>query len=173
MHSPKKYSFQLLNSRSIRNKVDLITQLIIDSNCSIYVITDTWLTIGDSALASQLTPGGFKILLANKYIYFLYTYIYTSHHRGGLALLFSSELKLISSSTPCFSTCEILIRNIQFPSLFTIISILIYRPPSSSLWSLLADLSFILESFTLVNMVILCDFNIQINNENHASLSLT
>ena len=87
-------------------------------------------------------------------------------------LLFSSELKIISSPTPCFSSCEILIRNIQFPSLFTIISILIYRPSSSSLWSLLADLSSILESFTSVNTVILCDFNIQFNNENHASLSL-
>ena len=65
-----------------------------------------------------------------------------------------------------------MIRNIQFPSLFTIISILIYRPPSSSLWSCLADLSSILESFTSVNTFILCDFNIQINNENHASLSL-
>ena len=50
MHSPKKNSFQLLNSRSVRNKVDFITQLIIDSNCSISVINDTWLTIGDSAL---------------------------------------------------------------------------------------------------------------------------
>ena len=77
VHSPKKYSFQLLNSRSVRNKVDLITQLIIDSNCSISVITDTLLTIGDSALASQLTPGGFKVFLANKYILFIYLYI---HH---------------------------------------------------------------------------------------------
>ena len=42
VHSPKKYSCKLLNSRSIRNKVDLITQLIIDSNCSISVITDQY-----------------------------------------------------------------------------------------------------------------------------------
>ena len=33
VHSPKKFSFQLLNSRSVRYKVDLITQLIIDYNC--------------------------------------------------------------------------------------------------------------------------------------------
>ena len=65
-----------------------------------------------------------------------------------------------------------MICNIQFPSLFTIIIILIYLPPLYSLWSFLADLSSILESFTSVNMVILADFNIQINNENHASLSL-
>ena len=153
----------------------MITQLIIDSNCSISVITGTWLTIGDSALASQLSPDGFKYCLQiSIYLYiliYIYIYIYISHRRSGLSMLFSSELKLISSSTPCFSSHEILIRNIQFPS-FTIISILIYRPPSSSLWSLLADLSSILESYTSVNTVILCDFNIQINNEHHASLSL-
>ena len=163
MHSPRKYSFQLLNARSLRNKVDLITQSIIDSNCSISAITETWLTNDDSALASQLTPDGFKLLLANRS---------TSHRGGGSALLFSSELKLISSSTPCFSSCEILICNIQFPSLFTIVIILIYRPPSSSLRSFLTDLSSILESITSVNTVIIGDFNIQINNDNYASLSL-
>ena len=166
MHSPRKYSFQLLNARSVRNKVDLITQLIIDSNCSISAITETWLTNDDSALASQMTPDGFKLLLAN---------MSTSHRGGGLALLFSSELKLISSSTPCFSSCEILICNIQFPSLFTIVIVLIiyiYRQPSSSLRSFLTDLSSILESITSVNTVILGDFNIQINNDNYASLSM-
>ena len=46
------YSFQLLNARSVRNKVDLITQLIIDYNCSISAIIETWLIIHDSDLAS-------------------------------------------------------------------------------------------------------------------------
>ena len=99
MQSPRKYSFQLLNTRSVRNKVDLITQSIIDSNCFISAITETWLTNDDSALASQLIPDGFKELLANRY---------PSHRRDGLVLLFSSELKLILSSTPCFSSYEIL-----------------------------------------------------------------
>ena len=49
------YSFQIINARSIRNKVNLITQLIIDSNFSISAITETWLTTDDSTLASQLT----------------------------------------------------------------------------------------------------------------------
>ena len=59
---------------------------MIDSNCSISVITNTWLTIGDSALASQLTPDGFKVLMDNKYIFiysyiyiYIYIYIYTHH----------------------------------------------------------------------------------------------
>ena len=141
----------------------MITQLIINSNCYISAITENWLHIDDSALASQLTPDGFEVFLTNKY---------TSQCHGGLDLLLLSELKLISSSTPCFSSYEIIFCNIQFPSLFTIIIILIYRPPSSSLCSFLADLSSIIEYFTSVNTVILGDSNIQINNENNASLSL-
>ena len=45
-----------LNEISVRNKVNLITQLIFDSNFSISAITDNCLTIDDSALASQQTP---------------------------------------------------------------------------------------------------------------------
>ena len=56
----------LLNDRSVHNKVDLITQSNIDSNCSISAITETWLINDDSALASQLTPDGFKVLFANR-----------------------------------------------------------------------------------------------------------
>ena len=65
-----------------------------------------------------------------------------------------------------------LICNIQFPSLFTIVFIIIYRPPSSSIRSFLNDLSTILESMSSYNTIILGDFNIQVNTDNHASLSL-
>ena len=120
-YSPNNYSFLLLNARSVRNKVDLITQLIIEYNCSISAITETWLTNDESAIASQLTPNGFTLLLANRP---------TPNRDGGIIMLFSTELNLISFSTPNFSSCEMLICDIQFPSLFTIVFIIIYRPPS-------------------------------------------
>ena len=132
VHSPRKYSFQLLNDRSVRNKVDLITQSITDTNYSISATTETWLTNDDSALASQLTPSGFNILLANRS---------TSHRGGGLALLFLSGLKLILLSIPCLFSCKIMICNIQFLFLFTIVIILIYLPSSPSLWSFLTYIS--------------------------------
>ena len=73
--------------------VDLITKLIIDSNCSISAITETWLTHYDSTFTSQLTSTGLIFLLAN---------IPTLKHGIVLAMLFSTELKIISSSTPNF-----------------------------------------------------------------------
>ena len=54
-------------------------QLIINYNYYISAITDTWLTNDDSAIASQLTPDGFKVLLTNWS---------TSHRGGSLTLLF-------------------------------------------------------------------------------------
>ena len=65
-----------------------------------------------------------------------------------------------------------LISDIQFPSLFTIVFIIIYHPPSSSIRSFLNDLSTILEYMSSYNTIILGYFNIQVNTDNHASLSL-
>ena len=65
-----------------------------------------------------------------------------------------------------------LICEIQFLSLFTIVFIIIYRPPSSRIRYFLNDLSTILESMSSYNTIILGDFNIQVNTDNHASISL-
>ena len=45
----------MFNARSVRNKADIIHQLIIDSKSSIVDITETWLTNNDSSIPSQLT----------------------------------------------------------------------------------------------------------------------
>ena len=53
-----------------------------------------------------------------------------------------------------------------------IVFIIINRPPSSSIRSSLNDLSTILESMSSYDTIIIGDFNIQVNTDNHASLSL-
>ena len=47
-------------------KLILLHNSLFILSCSIFTITETWLTIDDSALASQFTPDSFKVLLANK-----------------------------------------------------------------------------------------------------------
>ena len=69
MYSPKKYSFQLLNAISVRNKIDFIIHLIIDFNFSIYTITETWPTNDYYALDFQMKPECFKLLLSNRSFY--------------------------------------------------------------------------------------------------------
>ena len=120
-HNDYKYLFQLINSRSVRNKVDIIAQSIIDSKCLITAITETWLTDKDTALSSQLIPQGYNITIANRSI---------PCRGGGLILIYSSKLKLVSTTIPSFSSCEMMICNLKFPSSCTIYFVLIYCPPS-------------------------------------------
>ena len=56
----------MLNAWSVRNKTDIIHQLVIDYKSSIVAITDTWLTNNDSSIPSQLTPTNFDIIHANR-----------------------------------------------------------------------------------------------------------
>ena len=79
----------MFNARSVRNKDDIIHQLIIDSKISIDAITETWLPNNDSSIPSQLTPTNFDIIQAN---------ILSPSRGGGLAIMYSSECKLLSSS---------------------------------------------------------------------------
>ena len=112
------------------------------------------MTDKDTALSSQLIPQGYNITIANRSI---------PCRGGGLALIYSSKLKLVSTTIPSFSSCEMMICNLKFPSSCTIYFVLIYRPPSSSITAFLVDLTSIFESISSDNTIILGDFNIQYN----------
>ena len=120
------------------------------------------MTDNDSALSSQLTPRGYNVILANRS---------TSSRGGGLALVYSYNLKLVFSTTPYVSSCEILICHLRFSS-YTIHIVLIYRPPSSSITAFFDDLTYIFESISSDNTIILGDFNIQYNSSNTPASSL-
>ena len=79
-------SCSMFNARSVRNKADIIHQLIIDSKSSIVAITETWLTNNDSSIPSQLTPTNFDIIQAKRL---------SPSRGGGLAIIYSSEFKLL------------------------------------------------------------------------------
>ena len=91
----------------IRIKADIIHQLIIDYKSSIVVITETWLTNNDSSIPSQLTPTNFDIIQANRL---------SPSRGGGLAIIYSSEFKLLSSSIPSTTSCEILSYRFLLPT---------------------------------------------------------
>ena len=154
--------FQLINSRSVRNKVDSISQSIIDSKYLITAITETWLTYNDSELSSQLTHQGYNVILVNRS---------TPSRGGGLALVYSSNLKLVFSTFHSGSSCEMLICHLRFSS-YTIHIVLIYHPPSSSITAFFDDLTYIFKSISFDNTIILGDFNIQYNSSNTPASSL-
>ena len=81
-------------------------------------------------------------------------------------------MKLVSTTIPSFSSCEMMICNLKFPSSCTIYFVLIYSPPSSSITEFLVDLTSIFESISSDNTIILGDFNIQYNRYYPAASSL-
>ena len=77
----------MFNARSVRNRAYIIHQCIIDSKSFIVAITDTLPTHNDSSITSKLTPINFNIIQSKRL---------TPYRRGRLALLYSSEFKLLS-----------------------------------------------------------------------------
>ena len=152
----------MFNARSVRNKADIIHQLIIDSKSSIVAITETWLTNNDSSIPSQLTPTNFDIIQANRL---------SPSRGGGLAIIYSSEFKLLSSSIPSTISCEILSCRFLLPNSIIIQFILIYRPPSSIFNNFLSELESLFESISTDNLIILGDFNVQVNTHSLCSES--
>ena len=82
----------------IRYKADIIHLFIIDSKSSIVSIADTWQTDNDSINLKND---------AYKYTYFdiMHATRLLPYHIGGLVLLYSSELKFLSSSIPSNISC--------------------------------------------------------------------
>ena len=143
--------------------IRLIHQLIIDSKSSIVAITETWLTNNDYSIPSQLTPTNFDIIQANRL---------SPSRGGGLDIIYSSEFKLLSSSIPSTISCEILSCRLLLPNSIIIQFILIYRPPSSIFNNFLSELESLFESISTDNLIILGDFNVQVNTHSLCSESL-
>ena len=160
-----KYLFQLLTLDLYGIKLIVgtvpIAQFIIDSKCLITAIIETWLTDNDSALSSQLTPRGYYVILTNRS---------TPSCGGGLALVYSSNLKLVFSTIPSVSSCEMLICHLRCSS-YTI-QIVLFDLTSSSITAFYDDLMYIFESKSSDNTIILGDFNIQYNSSNTPASSL-
>ena len=56
----KTTSLALINSRSVRNKAELIRDYIVDRDHDIVCITETWLSTSDTAVINALTPEGYN-----------------------------------------------------------------------------------------------------------------
>ena len=108
-----------------------------------------------------MTPTNVDIIQANR----------LSPSRGGLAIIYSSEFKLLSSSIPSTISCEILSYRFLLPNSIIIQFIVIYHPPSSLFNNFLSELESLFESISTYNLIILGDFNVQVNTQSLCSES--
>lgn len=77
-----KMLLSCLSARSVRNKTVDIFYFICESKVDLIAITETWLTINDSAIKAELCPDGYKLMDHPR----------TLHRGGGTGLLFRDTL---------------------------------------------------------------------------------
>ena len=82
---------------------------------------------------------------------------------GSLAILYSSEFKLRSSSMPSTISFNILSFHFLLPNSIIIQFILIYHPPSSLFNNFLSELESLFNSISIDNLLILGNVNVQVN----------
>ena len=83
----KTTSLALINSRSVRNKADLIRDYIIDRDLDIVCITETWLSTSDTGVINALTPEGYN-----------FRHLPCTDRGGGVGVLYKSSFQLCSST---------------------------------------------------------------------------
>lgn len=152
----------VLNTQSVRNKTDIITNIIIEQKLDILALTETWLTTDerDQFFIEALTLPG--------YDFHSFPRIDNSGH-GGVAVLHKSNIKIktISQySSKNFENCVITFILDSKP----VDMIVVYRPPPSaknhlSIGGFLEEFGTLMFSYVTSNkaIIVLGDFNFHVD----------
>ena len=153
----------LINARSLSNKIDMINDFVDTNSIDILAITETWLQKDDRALISQLERNSFN---------FNHTPRSSSAsgkgRGGGVALIVKKFIKLTKQQhhTESHSSGEFL--HCCFSSDSTHFEIMvIYRSPSYHISPFINEFSEFISDIHTDNTIIVGDFNIHVNNNNH------
>ena len=112
----KTTSLALINSRSVRNKAELIRDYIVNRDLDIVCITKTWLSTSDTAVINALTPEGYNF----------HHLPHTDLRGGGVGVLYKSSFHLCSSTplpATSFKGLEVVLRVGKAGSVIRIVTI--------------------------------------------------
>ena len=126
----------------------MLSQYVSDSHFDLIAITEAWLSDDDLSISSQFTSNKFKLIQHNR-----------SNKGGGVALLYNSNLTVLTKSIDSLTSCQVISYHIKSSSQCYFTLILIYRPPHSNFKTFITELSQITS-----NTILLGDFNIHVNN---------
>ena len=118
----KSTSLALINSRSVRNKAELIRDYIVDRDLDIVCITEKWLSTSDTAVINALTPEGYNFRNLPR----------TDRRGGVVGVLYKPSFHLCSSTAlpaTTFEGLEVVLRVGKAESDVRIVTV--YRPPST------------------------------------------
>ena len=153
----------LLNTRSLRNKIDDIKDLVSEHSLDVFAFTETWLRSEDNAIITSLVSNDFSF-----------------HHvprsqgvtGGGVGILVRKSLKPVIAATPQYKSFEVIECALHSCGKF-IRLVIVYRPPASTRnrlqWStFVAEYSDFVSHYTFSsgNLIILGDFNVNFRDQN-------
>ena len=152
----------LANCRSVRNKADVLNDVILENNLDFLGLTETWLSENEEVnkvTISSMVPKGFSFLHTPR-----------MSRGGGVGFIYNKCFKPKCDSLPVFSSFECLMV-VFTASSFTFRVIIIYRVPPSNKNKILKtafikELGDLLE-FTATQkgkLVLLGDFNVHVDS---------
>ena len=130
-HPSVQMDFCLLNSRSIKNKVDALKDYTVDHDLDIFALTETWLTDCDNFSIGELCPTG----------YYFHHVSRKNSKGGGVGLLLKKRIQIKKQTEEKFRSFEY-VDVIAKCSNGCIRIVNIYRPPPSKSNSLNSSIFF-------------------------------
>ena len=151
--------FSLLNAQSTRNKVDFISEYIVNDRINVAAMTETWLSPDDEQIVKDLTLEGYAIHHATR----------DGRRGGGVAIISESRYKPTAFPTQTFTSFETVSVKLSMKKA-TLILTTIYRPPEKPIGVFLSDFQTFLEEMLEFpgDIVISGDFNIHLEDRNNS-----
>ena len=87
----------------------MLSQYVSDLHFDLIAITETWLSDDDLSISSHLTPNKFKLIQHN-----------ISKKGGGVALLYNSNITVLTKSIDSLTSCQIISCRIKCSSQCTL-----------------------------------------------------
>ena len=148
----------LVNCQSVVNETVDLQHNLTENNFTLCALTETWIRQDDDVTSVQLRPPGFKVISISR----------KDEMGGGMAVVYKDTITVRSKATHSYSSMECSSFSVDLP-MSTINLSVIYRPPNSSISSILAfaiDFLDLLENNINENgrLLLLGNFNIPMNN---------
>ena len=159
------FKIGVINTRSLKNKVELIQDYIETSKLPLLLVTESWINETDEdqvwMKSCSLNANGFSIINRGR----------PTGRGGGIAAIYDDSVKVSVKADGFRETFQYVTFVVKTKSV-TFNILVIYRPPDSSINQFSEDFFELLDDVTAEqsNTVICGDFNIQVNDKDSQSI---
>ena len=145
----------LLNVRSLKSKVDIVKDYIIEKHVDIFALTETWLYGSCTYESEEVTPSGYTFLRVDR----------QNKRGGGVGFISKEEYKPRLLKLQQYASFEHCVVELKHTTVLKFV--VIYRPPSSSFACFISELTNLFEEMCLgdQNTIVTGDLNIHFEKD--------